>query len=215
MRVAWSDWPGALHCLREGASVRKISNWIDVALGACLIIALIGLALVLGKQRATAPASGGRPVATAQPLARPTGTASPVPTAAPPYAAPTPVPLSTAKPSDTPVPEAPTATVAAATAAAAPNEPPPASQKLVQLTSPGKRGQKATLMVRTTPGFACTATLRYSPKSSDWQSLGTETAGADGICTWRWRVGYNIAPGDWSVDVTADGTTLTYPFIVQ
>jgi hypothetical protein len=98
--------------------------------------------------------------------------------------------------------------------------PPPAppasvSQQLVGLTSPIAHGAYATITVRTQPGINCSITVYYMSGASTAQELGPEVAGADGICSWTWKVGTRTTPGTWSIVVTTGSVTNNYPFVVQ
>jgi competence protein ComEC len=90
---------------------------------------------------------------------------------------------------------------------------------VVSLTSPIAPGQRATLIIQTTPGADCTIAVYYKSGRSQAQGLGPQTATADGGVTWSWKVGTSTTPGTWRIVVTAtfSGQTISkeIPFEVQ
>jgi len=132
----------------------------------------------------------------------------PEPTAAPPLATavsetapqPTPVPEPTQAPAPAPAPEALTIEV-------------------VSLTSPIRPGANASLTIRTAPSAPCTITVYYKSGASQAAGLGPQNANAEGLATWRWKVGTRTTPGLWRIVVTAAAngqrSTLEIPFEVR
>jgi competence protein ComEC len=93
------------------------------------------------------------------------------------------------------------------------------SINVVSLTSPIAPGQKATLIIQTTPGADCSIAVYTKSGRSQAQGLGPQTAAADGGVTWSWKVGTSTTPGTWRIVVTAtfSGQTISkeIPFEVQ
>jgi hypothetical protein len=72
------------------------------------------------------------------------------------------------------------------------------------LTSPISRGSTASLTIKTAPGAQCTITVLYKSGPSSSAGLGPQTAGADAMVTWSWKVSSSTTPGTWSITVTAE-----------
>ncbi len=92
-------------------------------------------------------------------------------------------------------------------------QPAAVTQNLVSLTSPIKRGANATITIRTQVGTACSIIVYYKSGSSA-AGLGPKVAGANGRCTWTWKVGTNTTPGTWRIVVKTGPISKTYPFVV-
>ncbi len=112
------------------------------------------------------------------------------------------------------------APTSSSTEAAQPTQPQPAVAAsgftLNQLTSPVPRGGSASAAIQTSAGAACS--IRYvtpSGNRSTAQGLVTETADADGVCAWTWRIGSSTKPGTGTVTITANGVTQSFPIVVR
>lgn len=70
------------------------------------------------------------------------------------------------------------------------------------VTSPVRRGAKATAMARTAAGSSCAIAVRYASGPSEAAGLDPQTAGEDGMLSWSWTVGTRTTPGTWEVEVT-------------
>jgi competence protein ComEC len=82
-------------------------------------------------------------------------------------------------------------------------QPPALSLKITSLTSPIIPGAIASLTAQTNPGASCTITVMLKNGKSEAAGLGPQTAGADGKCTWSWKIGSNTSVGIWRVIVQA------------
>jgi hypothetical protein len=87
------------------------------------------------------------------------------------------------------------------------------------LTSPINAGSTARLVIRTSPGAACSITVYYKSGPSEAQGLGPQTADSNGNCSWSWKVGSSTTPGTWRIVVTSslDGQSVSkeIPFEVR
>ena len=99
--------------------------------------------------------------------------------------------------------------VAPVRAGAAPAGPTPAPNAaglhldIARVTSPVKRGGSAALAAQTTPGAACRITVYFKSGPSKAAGLGNTTAGANGACSWTWKIGSSTTPGVWRIVVVA------------
>ena len=62
-------------------------------------------------------------------------------------------------------------------------------------------GSYATATIQTTSGARCSIDVEYKSGSSTAAGLGPKTAAANGVVTWRWKVGPKTTPGSWPVTV--------------
>lgn len=86
---------------------------------------------------------------------------------------------------------------------------------VTKLTSPIKRGNKATLTISTTAGASCN--LSYwtpSGNASSADGLGTKTANAQGVCTWTWLISGSTKAGSGTLVVTVDGNSQTLVIVI-
>ncbi len=88
--------------------------------------------------------------------------------------------------------------------------------QLVSLTSPVTAGHDASLSVQVPAGTDCHLTY-YLPSgdASGAGGLGTTTAGPDGLCQWRWKIGSTTSPGIGTVSVLAEGATASFEFVIE
>ncbi len=93
------------------------------------------------------------------------------------------------------------------------------SISVVSLTSPISLGATAQLIIRTSPGAACSITVYYKSGASQADGLGPQVADASGQAIWKWKVGSSTTPGIWSIVVNAiiggKTATLSIPFEVR
>ena len=180
----------------------------------------IGNSFVSSSQVPETAASSGSPAAptTAKPTSKPAdaqvastapATAKPNPTTAPPTAtkaAPTPVPpTATPKPQATPVP--PTAV---------PPTPIPPPAMTLSVSSPIKRGLKASASVHNAPAGS-TCSLSYVTPAGTQSSaagLGSTTATGDGTASWSWTIGGSTNPGTGTVSAGCGGQHASASIVV-
>jgi len=159
-------------------------------------LAMIALALACGQEeKISGPVEGKTPATTATAKApAPTATVATIPAA---------IPVS-----PTPKVEVP------------PTQPPPppppaqATLQLVSVTSPVPAGGNATVVVQAGPGASCSIMVIYKSGPSEAQGLGPKQAGSDGRVSWTWKVGTRTTPGNWPINVTCDGQTISTAFTV-
>jgi competence protein ComEC len=75
--------------------------------------------------------------------------------------------------------------------------------EIVSVTSPVNAGGNATLTAKTAPGADCTITVYYKSGPSSASGLEPQTADADGMVSWTWKVGSRTTHGTWRIVVTA------------
>lgn len=85
---------------------------------------------------------------------------------------------------------------------------------LLSVTSPIKRGSKATVEARGEPGVEYDIAVCYSSGESSAQGLENKTADAEGLVSWTWRVGGGTKAGTYTIRVTGGGATLEFAFTV-
>ncbi|MBQ9132192.1 MAG: hypothetical protein IJX62_06960, partial [Clostridia bacterium] len=85
---------------------------------------------------------------------------------------------------------------------------PEKSLGLLSVTSPIKRGNKATVEVRGKPGVEYDIVVRYSSGESSAAGLENKTADAEGYVSWTWRVGGSTKAGTYTVRVIGGGEEL-------
>jgi hypothetical protein len=88
--------------------------------------------------------------------------------------------------------------------------------RLDLLSSPVLRGASASAAIQTAAGAACS--IQYTTPSgnrSTAEGLVPETADANGVCTWTWRIGISTRPGTGTVTIMANGVAQSFPIVVQ
>lgn len=95
--------------------------------------------------------------------------------------------------------------------------PPGASEKslvLLSVSSPVKRGNKATVKVRGKPGVEYDIVVRYSSGESSAKGLENQMADAEGCVCWTWKVGGSTKAGTYTIRVVGGGEELEFTFTV-
>jgi flagellar hook assembly protein FlgD len=80
-------------------------------------------------------------------------------------------------------------------------EPAGLALQIVSVTSPVKAGESATLKAHSSPGAHCTINVYYNSTRSTSEGLADRTVEASGNITWMWKVGADIAPGSYKIEV--------------
>ncbi|REE67264.1 hypothetical protein A8990_14420 [Paenibacillus taihuensis] len=82
--------------------------------------------------------------------------------------------------------------------------------------SPARPGNKAKVIVKTTPGRSLSIEVLYKSGRSVAKHLGDVFAGKDGMAEWTWLVSGNTTPGIWEIVVTSsDGARAARHFVVE
>lgn len=76
-------------------------------------------------------------------------------------------------------------------------------------------GNEASVTIKTAPGAEGTIEVLYNSGPSKAKGLVPQTADSNGNITWTWKVGTRTAPGDYDVDITAGGKSITKTLHVQ
>ena len=118
-------------------------------------------------------------------------------------------------PSPTLATPTPTVRATAPLATPTPEPTPPAVQvptvTFVNAPLTARRGQAATLIVRTSPNTACTIEVDYKSGPSNAQGLAPKNSDGAGNVSWTWIVGTRTTPGQWPITVTCgSGSNQTY-----
>jgi len=81
---------------------------------------------------------------------------------------------------------------------------------IVVTHAPGtvRRGNVATVSIRTTPGVTCDITVEYKSGPSRAQGLYPKQADSNGEVSWSWIVGTRTTPGSWPVIITCGNQTV-------
>lgn len=82
--------------------------------------------------------------------------------------------------------------------------------EIVSLPAPTKRGNQASMTVRGTPSALYTLEIKYKSGWSVANGLGAQTADADGLVTWSWKVGSRTTPGVWEIKITDASGDILY-----
>lgn len=85
---------------------------------------------------------------------------------------------------------------------------------LVSVTSPVHHGSRATLCVRGEAGVRYSIQVFYSSAASTASGLEPQTADAEGLVQWSWRVGASTKPGEYRIVVSGGDDTLEIKFSV-
>jgi len=124
------------------------------------------------------------------------------------------VPASTI-PASTPIPVGPTQASQPTTSQVQPTAS-ASGFTLTQLTSPVGRGGNVSATIRTAAGAACSiGYVTPSGNKSTAQGLVSETADANGVCAWTWKISSSTKPGTGTVTITANGSTQSFPIAIQ
>jgi 5-hydroxyisourate hydrolase-like protein (transthyretin family) len=75
--------------------------------------------------------------------------------------------------------------------------------EILSVTSPVKAGENATLKAHTSPGARCAINVYYTSSRSTCEGLAERTVEASGNIAWTWKVGADIAPGVYKIEVSA------------
>lgn len=82
--------------------------------------------------------------------------------------------------------------------------------------SPARPGNKARVVVKTTPGRSLSIEVLYKSGRSVAKHLGDVVTDEAGLAEWTWLVSGNTTPGTWEIAVRAsDGATAVRHFIVK
>ncbi|NBD27661.1 TadE/TadG family type IV pilus assembly protein [Paenibacillus glycinis] len=82
--------------------------------------------------------------------------------------------------------------------------------------SPVRPGNKARVVVKTTPGRSLSIQVIYKSGHSVAKHLGDTVTDQEGLAEWTWLVSGNTTPGTWEIVVTAsDGVSAARHFVVQ
>jgi len=87
--------------------------------------------------------------------------------------------------------------------------------EIVSVTSPVSAGAYASLTAKSVPNAACSITVYYKSGASEASGLGPQTADANGMVSWSWKVGNRTTPGTWRIVVTCNQVTQETTFMVQ
>lgn len=84
---------------------------------------------------------------------------------------------------------------------------------LVSLTSPVEAGKSATIEIIAEPNTKYSITVKYSSGPSTAKGLEPKTSDESGLVSWTWRVGANVKPGEYIIEIKSGNavykTTLT------
>ena len=88
--------------------------------------------------------------------------------------------------------------------------------KILVLTSPVPAGGIANVQVQTVAGASCFLSYR-TPSGTESQAsgLGSTTAGANGVCSWAWKISPNTKPGTGSLTIMANDVTEFFDIVIQ
>ena len=76
--------------------------------------------------------------------------------------------------------------------------PAPLTIQVVEVTEAPRRGEQATVTIRTRPGVRCELRVfLFGPSTLPREGLAPTTAGDDGLCSWTWTVPEATVPGTW------------------
>ncbi|MBM7566937.1 hypothetical protein [Paenibacillus sacheonensis] len=82
--------------------------------------------------------------------------------------------------------------------------------------SPVRPGNKARVVVKTSPGRSLSIQVHYKSGQSTAKHLGDTVTDDEGMAEWTWLVSGNTTPGKWEIVVTAeDGTSAAKHFNVR
>jgi hypothetical protein len=77
------------------------------------------------------------------------------------------------------------------------------SLQIVSLSTPVSPGGSVTLVAHTTAGAACVINVYYKSVRSAAEGLNNKTAEASGSISWMWKVGNDMAPGTYRIEINA------------
>ena len=77
--------------------------------------------------------------------------------------------------------------------------------EIISITSPVRRGNKASISINTKPNTFCKITVYYKSGYSKAKGLEPKYSDKDGKCAWTWKVGTRTTPGDWKIIISAEG----------
>ena len=77
------------------------------------------------------------------------------------------------------------------------------SLQIISVASPIHPGESAILRAHTTPGANCKISVYYTSNRSAAGGLVDKTAEASGNVSWTWKVGTDMKPGTYRIEVTA------------
>ena len=86
--------------------------------------------------------------------------------------------------------------------------------EVTSLTSPIVRGQTASITVKGKPDVEYTIKVIYKSGPSTAKGLEPKISELNGLVTWSWKVSSRTTAGDWSIEVSGDGSSITVPFVV-
>lgn len=82
------------------------------------------------------------------------------------------------------------------------------SIKLLSLTSPVSRNQKATLEIKGKPNTLYKISVYYSSGASTASGLEAKTSDSSGYVSWTWKIGAKTKAGNHRITITGGGDTL-------
>ena len=83
------------------------------------------------------------------------------------------------------------------------------------LTSPVRRGSTAYMEIQGIPGEEYSITRYYASSVSKAADLVPKIADANGLVTWKWKVGARTAPGTYKITVSGGGDAMETVFVVS
>lgn len=85
---------------------------------------------------------------------------------------------------------------------------------LYSLTTPAGVNETATISIIGVPGTEYSIAVKYAESYSTAKGLEKTTANENGWASWSWKVGGNVAPGDYKITITGGGETFETWFTV-
>jgi len=91
---------------------------------------------------------------------------------------------------------------------------PTAEIALLSLTSPIRRGETALLAASCPPDSLCTIAVYYSSGKSQASGLEARRSDSSGRVEWTWKVSSRTKPGEYHIELSCEGRTISLPFTV-
>lgn len=82
--------------------------------------------------------------------------------------------------------------------------PKPLSIKIVKRTKSVKRNGTASVTIRTAKKARCDIEVEYASGYATAKGLGEKKTNADGLITWKWKVGSNTTKGTWPIYISCE-----------
>lgn len=86
--------------------------------------------------------------------------------------------------------------------------------EVISVTSPIVRGQDAKITIKGKPDVEYTIKVIYKSGPSTAKGLEPKTCELNGLVTWSWKVSSRTTAGDWRIEISGGGASITVPFVV-